>query len=336
VAEPAAASTPLDPPPPTQAVDTTLLPQCSDVGNSGSYRAQAVDLGWGPGKPHALINKGTYGVEIAPMIPCRNGNTRSSTLVVPVMNSVVYGSSTASALGQTQLVMQCWDGTNYISFQTDNNVNGVWGYPNLTGNGLGAGGQYVSPVGPAGSPSSVECPYLVSVSVDLESGYPQPDNLTTLKTTWKASQWLTSSGGWTPATGVNQFSGGSVELPISCPINNSGSDLFTVVQNVVGSLVQLPVCWFVPAGWDRAGRIADVWNSGPAGELADAFKAAVPSGLVCGPVATIPWQGTSVALDTCTADVASSTVKTVVGWVIVLGLAALIVRRLFWVVGSRA
>lgn len=333
VAEPAAASTPLDPPAPTQALYTGSLPQCSATNLASGRSHAATDLGWGPGTPRVLISytesSGSVSqYEYAPQIPCQS----SGVLYVPLMIHVFsLAGNNSHAIGNQTSTWTCWDGSNY----TATVVSGV----SISGaNGTSVNGtDYTVSSGAAavGTRTLSNCVYLVSIVYTINSGY-TTDHKTTLTATWKPGQWKTADSGWAAATDPSQFVGGGAELPIQCPIDTSGSDIVTVFGHFFGSLASLPVCLLVPVGWDRSGQIAAVWNSGPAGQLVTAFKESVPSGLVCGPIATIPWMGTSIALDTCTADVASSTVKTVIGWVMVLGVAALVVRRLFWVVGSQA
>lgn len=96
-------------------------------------------------------------------------------------------------------------------------------------------------------------------------------------------------------------------------------------------------CLTVPInGWDADGSIPAAWNSGPVGQLTGAFSSSVPDGIACGQVAVIPVFGNNIVLNTCPVDFAPGFVKTVVGWVMVLGIAALIVRRILWVAGSKS
>lgn len=124
------------------------------------------------------------------------------------------------------------------------------------------------------------------------------------------------------------------ELPIVCELTTAGADIIAVFQNTFASLSRLPGCWFIPVGWDRGHRIERAWESGGTGSFNRALSSAMPDGLTCGSVADLPVFGSTVELNTCAADFAPSWVKNVVGWLIVLGLLVLAVRRILWSVGG--
>jgi hypothetical protein len=323
----------LAPPPATEAIAPTQLPACSTIDSGADADARAsILLGWAPSTARFYINKGTYSQEFAPSIPCYESGAPSPTRVL-MMSSRVTGTKTGSTVIATgTITWRCYDPA------TGQQTTVVGGDSGSTGVSFSAGSSNTIVYASGTSTISVAlCPRIVSVTIVAASGYPTPDGQVNVSWVWKPAQWTSEDGGWQPGTSPSDFYPDGVELPIICTVNNSGDDLFQVIQNFFGSLAQLPACLFVPVGWDRAGRIADAWNDGPAGELANAFEASVPGGLVCGVVATIPiWDGGSVVLDTCPVDVAGPVVKTVVGWVMVLGIAALIVRRIMWTVGSGA
>lgn len=124
---------------------------------------------------------------------------------------------------------------------------------------------------------------------------------------------------------------------ITCEIEYSDpGNPITNIGEFFGGLGPFIGCLFTPEGWDRAGKISKTWNNGPVAKLVGAFQDQVPDGITCGHVGDMPMpNGTTLALDTCGADVAPAGVKTVIGWVIVLGTCALIIRRIMWSVGSK-
>lgn len=126
------------------------------------------------------------------------------------------------------------------------------------------------------------------------------------------------------------------EPVINCDIDYSDpGNPITVIGEFFGGLGPWVGCMFTPRGWDRTNKIQKSWQSGAAGEMTAAYQQAVPDGISCGEVADIPVFGSTVTLDTCGADFAPPIVKIVLGWLIVLGIVALVARRIFWAVGSR-
>lgn len=126
------------------------------------------------------------------------------------------------------------------------------------------------------------------------------------------------------------------EAAIVCTINYSDpGNPITNIGEFFGGLPNFVGCLFTPKGWDRAGKIEKTWTNGPVGKLTAAFTEAVPEGIVCGDLVTLPLlEGQSLELDTCNADFAPDIAKTVVGWIFVMGLCVLIVKRIMWSVGG--
>lgn len=120
---------------------------------------------------------------------------------------------------------------------------------------------------------------------------------------------------------------------IVCLIEAEG-DFFTFFGQWVADVPDWVACMIFPVGWDRGGKIEAAWSHGATGEFQGALLAAVPDGIACGEVAEIGILSESIVLDTCDADFAPDWAKNVVGWVIVLGLAVLGIRRVLWAVGS--
>lgn len=264
--------------------------------------------------------------EFVPAIPCRVG---TDGLRVYWFRNWISGPGTAfTPRGGYQWYVDCWSSTagrftitGPAPTTADFDATGV-------SDGRSAGSLNVT----SGCPNVVEI--RISASGVLGSTQLAPSPMK-----WTPRQWSQkgSDGGWNPADNVNDVTPPGVELPIQCPINTSGADIVAVTINVWNSFLNLPPCLFIPAGWDRASRIEAEWNRGAVGDMTDAYQAAVPNGLACGVLATFPTiGGGTFVVDTCQADFASSLVKTVVGWVIVLGLAVLSVRRIVWAIGSKA
>lgn len=126
------------------------------------------------------------------------------------------------------------------------------------------------------------------------------------------------------------------EASINCVIEYS--DPANPITSIGEFFVGLPpwaACMFVPVGWDRNGSIQRTWTTGNIGKMQSAFQASVPGSIGCGPLASIPMWGDTVELNTCSVDIAPAMVKVVVGWVMVLGVCFLIIRRIMWSVGSK-
>lgn len=323
-----ATAAPLGFPPPaaTEAVGPTQLPDCARLDQvSDPEFMDSVLLGWAPSSSRLFIDKGTYSQELVPTMLCYAGGAADAYRAFVVSSRVTGSKSNSTVIATADVTFRCWNGSSVTTVPAA--TVGSWAATGVNGIAVPSGSIGVN---------RSDCPQVVSVTIVARSGFPSPDGQASATWVWKPSFWTSDKGGWEPGTSPADFYPDGVELPIICVINNSGADLFEVMQNFLSSLAQLPACWFVPVGWDRAGRIAAEWKSGAAGELSDAFEASVPNGLVCGVVATIPMWGQPVTLNTCPVDVAGDVVKTVVGWVMVLGVCALMVRRILWTVGSKA
>lgn len=127
----------------------------------------------------------------------------------------------------------------------------------------------------------------------------------------------------------------SLDVPIVCIIEAEG-EFFAWVISWIGNLPGWIGCMVTPEGWDRSDLINRTIDSGPVGETRDAFVNAMPNGIACGEVATIPIPGESIVINSCAADFAPTWVKTTLGWLLVLGLCVLIVRRIMRSVGGDA
>lgn len=109
----------------------------------------------------------------------------------------------------------------------------------------------------------------------------------------------------------------------------------TNIADLVVGLGPWSACMIVPKGWDRGGKIPQTWTQGQLGKMNTAFAESVPDGITCGVVASMPVFGNTITLNTCDADLAPAIVKIVVGYVIIIGMCFLIVRRIMWSVGSK-
>lgn len=328
------------PPPPGDGVSFSQFPDCSDVGKHrsmpGFSNLDAGQLGW-VGTPSILQESWVTdkaAQQVVPAIPCRTVYEGGAELSVMFFAKRFYGSSDTSYRLKFDVHVKCYSGG--VETVTDSDE---WT----------AGGMNMSPYIPVGevrTATSVDvpgatlsgCPVVTGVYVDV-SGNRYPDATPYYAITrwnWMPSAWSSSSGGWVPASSPGELGAGGLELPIVCAVDTSGDDMFAVIGNVVRTFFAgwLP-CMVVPRGWDRAGEISAAWTSGAMGQAVAAFKELVPNGIECGPVAEITFHTAVVPLNTCVADVAPGFVKVAVGWVLVLGIALLCVRRIMWSVGSR-
>ncbi|HEX4443045.1 MAG TPA: hypothetical protein VHZ81_05695, partial [Galbitalea sp.] len=316
VAEPASAAGPLDPPTPTDALPITSLPTCASINIASGLAANSAELGWQPSTATFMVNQGTYAFTNTPTIPCM---TTSTTMAYDLYyHAITSGVPAGQAHGTWNLTTTCY----FPATGVTTTLTGV-ALSNASG-----GSPTVDSLGQIpGAPTTntTNCPSIVSIHLTAGSTV-AADHANTVDTLWKPRNWTSSSSGWTPPTSVSQVAGAGVEIPIFCPINTSGTDIVTVWNNFFGSLATLPACLIVPAGWDRAGKIALTWSGGAMGQITSSIQAALPSGFVCGAVATIPVFTTTVALNTCPVDVAPDWVKTTVGYLMVLALCILVVR----------
>lgn len=127
------------------------------------------------------------------------------------------------------------------------------------------------------------------------------------------------------------------EADITCDMNYSDpGNPITVIGEFFQQLPGWAACMVVPVGWDRGALIQKAWGQGPIASFSDGVSEALPPGFSCGVVATIPLPGGDpVVLNTCSMDVAPDWVKTVAGAVLIIGIAALCVKRIMWAVGSK-
>lgn len=318
-------------PPQAGPVAGSRLPNCSDLitdnyGAATDALRAGTGLGYaavGMSKPSLLIAPGSYNVQFAPAIPCLTANLR---MVVPAFTNVISGDPPQSrALGHWTSTWTCTtsSGAQTVT-QNEGNISllsplGTGSYPGMDS------GLYAT-----------DCAAIVRVALTLCAGYPCDNSTPNVYATFVPSQWNSSDSGFTAATSAAQVLGSSVEVAIRCNIDNSGADIVAITQNVVASIVNWVPCMLIPVGWDRASKIPDAWSTGPVGQLTAAYKQAVPGGIACGAVGTIAFFSRTISLDTCQADFAPGYVKTVVGYVLILGVCLLIVRRIMWSVGSKA
>lgn len=127
----------------------------------------------------------------------------------------------------------------------------------------------------------------------------------------------------------------SLDQPIVCIIEAEG-DFLEWIVSWIGNLPDWIGCMVTPEGWDRSDLINRTIDAGPIGETRDAFVAVMPNGISCGELATIPFPNNDFVLDSCDADFAPAWVKTTLGWLLVLGLCVLIIRRIMRSVGGDA
>lgn len=303
------------------------------IGNSdGTGINAAADLGW-VDKPHIAVTDHATGIqaEIVPNIPCTLVGEGGGFVSQTFTQNVFGVESSYPIVANYDVYYTCVVNGQVI----DLHLNGPSGEAVRlrAGTGVGYGGRTGGTILPSNCPLLQSARIVVSLVVENSS----PLAFTTAATwIWQASGWTTSTGGWTPATTAAGVAPAGSENPIVCAINNTGADIFAIVSNVMSSVFAWVPCMLIPVGWDRGQKIPIAWTTGPFGELTAAFNASVPHGIVCGAVGSIPFYGRTIGLDTCQADFAPGYVKNVVGWVVVLGLCALGVRRIMWAVGSRA
>lgn len=318
------AASDLTPPPPSDALNTARLPDCAlfrgtpvpDIARAGAQ------LGWGPGKPSALIAPGTWSAQITPMIPCQG----SGGIVMNFYSNIMSGDPQRGyAKYLAVAVLYCVDPSTGVTSTDTKSEAGSFN----TQQSFVLGTQFPNK-------TVANCPFISKITVKICGGWPYCDNLQPeMNAVWLPQQWNSADSGFQPATSAAQVGGQGIELPIRCNIDNTGADIVAITQNVVASIVNWFPCILIPVGWDRAGRISYAWNTGPVGQLTGAYRAAVPNNISCGAVGSIPFFGRVISFDTCGADFAPGFVKTVLGWLIVLGTCTVIVRRIMWSVGSK-
>lgn len=125
----------------------------------------------------------------------------------------------------------------------------------------------------------------------------------------------------------------ALEAPIVCLIEAEG-EFFTWIITWIGNLPGWVGCMFTPEGWDRSGKMTRTWELGAAGQMQQAFYDSMPSGIGCGMIGQIPFEGQVLTINTCDADFAPGWVKITLGWILVLGLGALAIKRILWSIGG--
>jgi len=127
-----------------------------------------------------------------------------------------------------------------------------------------------------------------------------------------------------------------VEPELACAIYYTDpSDPFAVIAEFFGGIPQFFSCLIVPQGWDRSGAIARAWEGNPIYQAVYAYGVAMPTGMSCGVVGTIPnVDGSDLTLNTCGLDVLDDGWKSVIGFVLTLGIGGLIGKRILWSLGG--
>lgn len=125
----------------------------------------------------------------------------------------------------------------------------------------------------------------------------------------------------------------ALEAPIVCEINAEG-EFFEWLIQWVSFVPDWIACMVTPEGWDRSDKLSRTWELGAPGQMQQAFYDSMPSGIGCGQIGQIPYQGQVLYVDTCEADFAPDWVKVALAWLLVLGLAALALKRIMWSVGG--
>lgn len=194
------------------------------------------------------------------------------------------------------------------------------------------------------------CPFLLEINmwvcVYSDRG---PTNYGCLEQNWDSERYRTKH----PYTGTDGDSPAEVicqifpDLPGCYAVNNPDSldgqivceiaaegDFFEWIISWITLLPDWIGCMTTPEGWDRSNALGRGWEASEAGKMQRAFHNSMPSNIGCGVVANIPFEGDVITLDTCTMDVAPDWVKVVLGWVLILGLAGLSLRRILWSIGG--
>lgn len=125
----------------------------------------------------------------------------------------------------------------------------------------------------------------------------------------------------------------SLDADIVCEIQAEG-EFFEWIVSWITLLPDWIGCMTTPEGWDRSNALGRGWEASEAGMMQRAFHNSMPSSIGCGVVANIPFESQTITLDTCEMDFAPEWVKTTLGWILILGLAGLGLRRLMWSIGG--
>lgn len=202
----------------------------------------------------------------------------------------------------------------------------------------------------AGGVYASNCPFLLEVNmwvcVYSDRG---PTNYGCLEQKWDSERYRTKH----PYTGTDGDSPAEViclifpDLPGCYAVNNPDSldEAIVCEINATGEFFEWIVSWITllpdwigcmttPEGWDRSNALGRGWEASKAGQMQRAFYNSMPSNIGCGVVAQVPFDDSLITLDTCEMDVAPDWVKTALGWVLILGLAGLSLRRIMWAIGG--
>ena len=203
----------------------------------------------------------------------------------------------------------------------------------------------VSPLGTG------DCPYLVSITVEVGVWSSAVDSQTSKSFTWTAAQAydprpIGAKGDDALAcTALNEvdrvpactaiIAASNPEASYTCPWDwGTSGDWFADFATWVGGYTTWAGCMFIPRGWDRAHALSGAISGGSAAATAAALTHSLPGSLACGPVGTLPLVSGSLALNTCPMDVFPTPLKNVIGYAMVLPVAWLGVKRVFWALGG--
>ncbi len=301
------------------AIPFSELPDCSVVDT-----LPGMGLGWRGTRTGVLTGPGGV-MTLAPTSPCTNFVSGHYQQTNHFGYRFISGFRPNKAVGQSGFVTLTCSGSSTGSspFDLARTVRSVPGGPStdpgtiLRFDSSGSSRFY----------NEVDCPYLVKMILTVT----QWDGTVKISTVWKPSFWTSADGGWSATEGVLDP---LYEAPIVCSFSPSGGDLFALIGSAFAAVGSWVGCMVTPVGWDRSGRIAAEWEGSSLSGMQRALLAVMPSSLSCGAVATVPVFGSSVALNTCSANFAPSWVKTGLSWLIMLVCGIAIVRRVLWAVGS--
>lgn len=315
---PAFAASPLDPPPSgTNRIELQDVPACTDV---PQVTEPAIGLGWrGIRTGTRIQGAGTY--SFAPVIPCSQTSNYRVNFAVQLTAGTLSGTGNLTA--NSSVTVTC--SSTQFGVTTSDTFSG--GSPSLPGSGLSVGTIRWSGFF---SFSSFDCPWLERIQVLVTD--PAGTNVL-VSAIWRPTFWDSADGGWSSdEASLDPYA----ELPISCEIEATGDDIFTWLSSWLGGIGPWVGCLFTPQGWDRSGLLLDTWNGSSVVAFGSTLSSALPGSLSCGELATIPFYGQAVVLDTCDVNFAPGWVKSGVTFAIILALGWAIVARVLWSLGSSA
>lgn len=178
---------------------------------------------------------------------------------------------------------------------------------------------------PSGSTLAAVCPYLVSVTFKVTTRGANGVVGPTAVWSWEATGWVGPSG-WAPPAGLPDV---DTEPPISCPLEDEGTDFISWLQGFAPAFVTWFDCLWTPVGWDRGGVLSAALGTG-FGSWVSGVAALFPSSSatcgVVGPPSGFTLLGTSIgaSVNTCSLAIpawlqqaAAALVTLLVGWSLV-------------------